>query len=77
MGPLTDIRGLFASRALGGGLPGASAMAVQVLSLMWLRTTVNYQVCVAGRSCCGNATMRAKQPFHQRSHEAVAMSAVH
>ena len=31
-------------RALGGGLPGASAMAIQVLSLMWLRTTVNYQV---------------------------------
>jgi len=43
----------FGDRALGGGLPGASAMAVQVLSLMWLRTTVNYQVCVAGRSCCG------------------------
>lgn len=30
-------------RALGGGLPGAAAMGVQVLSLMWLRTTVNYQ----------------------------------
>lgn len=30
-------------RALGGGIPGAAAMAVQVLSLMWLRTTVNYQ----------------------------------
>ncbi|KAF8055117.1 hypothetical protein HT031_006826 [Scenedesmus sp. PABB004] len=31
------------ARALGGGLPGASAMVVQVLALMWLRTTVNYQ----------------------------------
>ncbi|GBG29110.1 Solute carrier family 25 member 38-like [Hondaea fermentalgiana] len=30
-------------RAIGGGLPGAMAMGVQVLSLMWLRTTVNYQ----------------------------------
>lgn len=29
--------------ALGGGLPGAAAMAVQVTTLMWLRTTVNYQ----------------------------------
>lgn len=30
-------------RALGGGLPGALAMVVQVLTLMWMRTTVNYQ----------------------------------
>jgi len=32
-----------ASRAFGGGVPGACAMAVQVLVLMWLRTLVNYQ----------------------------------
>lgn len=32
-----------AGRALGGGLPGAIAMGVNVLSLMWLRTTINYQ----------------------------------
>eukprot|EP01125_Pyxidicula_operculata_P009628 TRINITY_DN3161_c0_g1_i5.p1 TRINITY_DN3161_c0_g1~~TRINITY_DN3161_c0_g1_i5.p1 ORF type:complete len:315 (-),score=68.97 TRINITY_DN3161_c0_g1_i5:235-1179(-) len=30
-------------RALGGGIPGAAAMAIQVLALMWLRTTMNYQ----------------------------------
>jgi len=30
-------------RALGGGLPGAMAMGIQVCSLMWLRTTMNYQ----------------------------------
>ena len=30
-------------RALGGGLPGAAAMVCQVMTLMWLRTTVNYQ----------------------------------
>lgn len=29
--------------ALEGGIPGMTAMSVQVLSLMWLRTTVNYQ----------------------------------
>jgi hypothetical protein len=29
--------------ALGGGIPGMAAMSVQVTTLMWLRTTVNYQ----------------------------------
>lgn len=29
--------------ALGGGIPGMVAMSVQVTTLMWLRTTVNYQ----------------------------------
>jgi len=29
--------------ALGGGIPGAAAMGVQVFTLMWLRTTMNYQ----------------------------------
>ncbi|KAL1498496.1 hypothetical protein AB1Y20_013821 [Prymnesium parvum] len=32
-----------ARRALGGGLSGAAAGVLQVLSLMWLRTTMNYQ----------------------------------
>jgi len=30
-------------KALGGGVPGMAAMAIQVVTLMWLRTTVNYQ----------------------------------
>ena len=30
-------------RALGGGIPGAAAMGLQVLTLMWMRTTMNYQ----------------------------------
>ncbi|KAL7551650.1 hypothetical protein ACHAWF_014835 [Thalassiosira exigua] len=30
-------------RAVGGGVPGAVAGMVQVLSLMWLRTVINYQ----------------------------------
>lgn len=41
--PLADILKRAGKRSLGGGLPGAAAMGVQVLSLMWLRTTVNYQ----------------------------------
>lgn len=30
-------------RALQGGLSGAAAMAINVMSLMWMRTTINYQ----------------------------------
>jgi len=30
-------------RALGGGLAGASAMGVNILTMMWLRTTMNFQ----------------------------------
>ena len=30
-------------RGLGGGIPGAFAGVIQVLALMWLRTTANYQ----------------------------------
>ncbi|GMI35904.1 hypothetical protein TeGR_g12111, partial [Tetraparma gracilis] len=30
-------------RAVGGGLPGAAAGLIQVLTLMWVRTTMNYQ----------------------------------
>lgn len=31
------------ARALGGGIPGAAAMGLQVGLLMWMRTTMNYQ----------------------------------
>jgi hypothetical protein len=30
-------------KAIKSGTAGASAMAIQVLSLMWMRTTMNYQ----------------------------------
>lgn len=30
-------------RAAEGGLAGAAAMAINVCSLMWIRTTINYQ----------------------------------
>ena len=41
--PLSAILAEAGKRALGGGLPGAMAMGVQVGALMWLRTTMNYQ----------------------------------
>ena len=31
------------TKGIGGGLPGAIAGVIQVLSLMWLRTVINYQ----------------------------------
>jgi len=40
---LVDILHQAAIRSLGGGVAGASAMVLQVSSLMWLRTTMNYQ----------------------------------
>eukprot|EP01025_Chloroclados_australasicus_P001276 TRINITY_DN103599_c0_g1_i1.p2 TRINITY_DN103599_c0_g1~~TRINITY_DN103599_c0_g1_i1.p2 ORF type:complete len:114 (+),score=14.99 TRINITY_DN103599_c0_g1_i1:1-342(+) len=30
-------------RALSGGIPGMVAMFIQVVALMWMRTTINYQ----------------------------------
>jgi len=42
-GKLLSVLRKAAQRALGGGLAGALAMVAQVLLLMWLRTTMNYQ----------------------------------
>ena len=36
-------------RALGGGASGAAAMVIQVGSLMWMRTTMNYQMANGGK----------------------------
>ena len=38
-----DILNKAYKRAIGGGLAGSSAMIIQITSLMWLRTTMNYQ----------------------------------
>ncbi|EFJ40889.1 mitochondrial substrate carrier [Volvox carteri f. nagariensis] len=38
-----EVISLAGKKALSGGVPGMVAMAIQVLSLMWLRTTINYQ----------------------------------
>jgi hypothetical protein len=38
------------TRAFGGGKSGATAGMVQVLSMMWLRTIMNYQVCKHGHA---------------------------
>lgn len=39
----TDFVGCAGKRALNGGIPGLIAMVFQVILLIWLRTTVNYQ----------------------------------
>ncbi|KAI7843418.1 hypothetical protein COHA_002896 [Chlorella ohadii] len=54
--PLMDTLKRAGQKALGGGVPGAAAMAVQVLSLMWLRTTVNYHSLVLPSLSAGLAT---------------------
>jgi hypothetical protein len=41
--PLNQILLKASRRGLGGGIPGAVAGVVQVLTLMWLRTIINYQ----------------------------------
>ncbi len=40
---LKDVLSESANKAMKGGISGASAMALQVGTLMWLRTTINYQ----------------------------------
>ena len=40
---LSDVLSQASRRALGGGISGAIAGAAQVVTLMWLRTTMNYQ----------------------------------
>ena len=48
--PAGEILKKAGKRALGGGLPGAVAMGVQVLTLMPLRSTMNYQYRYGGSS---------------------------
>lgn len=40
---LSEVLSKAANRAMGGGLAGAGAMAINVGALMWMRTTVNFQ----------------------------------
>ena len=42
-GSLSETMAMAGKKALGGGLSGAVAGVAQVLTLMWLRTTMNYQ----------------------------------
>ena len=48
------------SRALGGGVGGAVAGACQVLALMWLRTTMNYQYRHGGGLSAALSTLYAQ-----------------
>lgn len=41
--PVSEIFKKAGKRAIGGGIPGAAAMAAQVVTLMPLRSTMNYQ----------------------------------
>ncbi|CAD7923687.1 unnamed protein product [Amoebophrya sp. A120] len=41
--PMSEILENAGKRALGGGLAGSAAMVVQVTTLMWIRTIMNYQ----------------------------------
>lgn len=41
--PVSEIFKKAGKRAIGGGVPGAAAMAAQVVTLMPLRSTMNYQ----------------------------------
>eukprot|EP01026_Neomeris_dumetosa_P077077 TRINITY_DN82_c3_g1_i3.p1 TRINITY_DN82_c3_g1~~TRINITY_DN82_c3_g1_i3.p1 ORF type:complete len:321 (-),score=32.26 TRINITY_DN82_c3_g1_i3:119-1057(-) len=40
---LQEVLNKAGKKALRGGIPGMAAMGIQVCTLMWLRTTVNYQ----------------------------------
>lgn len=40
---MSEILDKAGKRALGGGLSGAAAMAINIGTMMWLRTTMNYQ----------------------------------
>jgi len=40
---VADILKHAGAKALSGGIPGMVAMALQVFTLMWMRTTINYQ----------------------------------
>ena len=41
--PLKKVLADAGKKALGGGIAGALAMVVQVVALMWMRTTINFQ----------------------------------
>jgi rRNA maturation endonuclease Nob1 len=47
-------------RALGGGIAGASAMVLQVCSLMWMRTIMNYQYRNGGTFLVSYRTLMAE-----------------
>ena len=56
-----------ANRALGGGLPGAAAMGIQVCSLMWMRTTMNYQYRHGSGTVAALKHLYGEGPSHQKS----------
>ena len=57
-----------ANRALGGGLPGAAAMGIQVCSLMWMRTTMNYQYRHGSGTVAALKHLYGEGPSHTNKH---------
>ncbi|KAL1524441.1 hypothetical protein AB1Y20_019336 [Prymnesium parvum] len=57
--PLPAILAKAGRKALGGGLSGAAAGVVQVVALMWLRTTMNYQYRYGSGMCASMRTLYA------------------
>uniref|UniRef100_A0A7S1LE74 Mitochondrial carrier protein n=1 Tax=Neobodo designis TaxID=312471 RepID=A0A7S1LE74_NEODS len=62
--------------ALRGGLPGMIAMACQVLSLMWLRTAVNYQYRHGGTSMIQALKTLYKEGGIRRLYSGVSVALV-
>ena len=57
VGSVGEIVSMACKRALGGGLSGAIAGVAQVLLLMWLRTTMNYQYRYGSSTCASMRTL--------------------
>ena len=63
--PLKKVLADAGKKALGGGIAGALAMVVQVVALMWMRTTINFQH-KYGMST-GEALARREDASHSRA----------
>ena len=63
-------------KALGGGLPGAAAGVVQVFTLMWLRTTINYQ-CRYGSSFFRTLSILYKEGGIRRFYYGIGFALFH
>uniref|UniRef100_A0A7S4HVK0 Uncharacterized protein n=1 Tax=Odontella aurita TaxID=265563 RepID=A0A7S4HVK0_9STRA len=72
---LSEILGHAVHRGLGGGLPGAVAGIVQVLTLMWLRTVINYQ-CRYGTTFLQSLTTLYNQGGVPRFYRGMAFALV-
>jgi hypothetical protein len=68
---LSEVLSNAGKKALGGGIPGMAAMGVQVLSLMWLRTTINYQYRYGTSTTTALKTLYERQKQKQKQKQKV------